>query len=66
MYAGPTTMALVAILFVLGLYVVHRLMAVAPDPLVVLPFQSVSYPRFHGVLGYLAPAGSRMVPDGSG
>lgn len=49
MYAGPVAMALVALLFVLGLYVVHRLTAVAPDPPVVLPFQSGWRPEEHAL-----------------
>ena len=40
MYAGVVVMAGAVGVLVLGLYALHRLAAVAPDPLGVLPFES--------------------------
>lgn len=52
MYAGVVVMVLVASLFIAGLYLVHRLIAVAPDPLTVLPFQSGWRPEEHALSRY--------------
>lgn len=52
MYGGLLGMALVASLFVGGLYTVHRLLAVAPDPVAVLPFQSGWRPEEHALSRY--------------
>lgn len=52
MYAGVVVMVLVASLFIAGLYLVHRLIAVAPDSLTVLPFQSGRRPEEHALSRY--------------
>lgn len=52
MYAGAAAMALVAVVFVAGLYGLHRLLALAPDPLAVLPFQSGWRPEEHALSRY--------------
>lgn len=52
MYAGVTTMALLAVLLVLLLYLGHRYTAVTADPLVVLPFQSGWRPEEHALARY--------------
>lgn len=52
MFTGAVTMAVVAIGFVVGLYLVHRFASVARDPLVVLPFQSGWQPQEHALSRY--------------
>lgn len=52
MYAGAVGMALVASLFVAGLYAVHRLLTIAPQPVIVLPFQSGWRPEEHALSRY--------------
>jgi NADH:ubiquinone oxidoreductase subunit 3 (subunit A) len=52
MYSGAVGMALVASLFVAGLYTVHRLLAIAPQPVTVLPFQSGWRPEEHALSWY--------------
>ncbi len=50
--AGLVMMALVAVVFLLGLYLVHRVAAVASDPFVALPFQSGWQPEEHALSRY--------------
>lgn len=52
MFSGAAGMALVASLIVAGLYLAHRLAAVATDPLTVLPFQSGWQPQEHALSRY--------------
>lgn len=52
MFMGLITMGLVAVAFVLGLYVLHRILAVVTDPLVVLPYQSGHRPEEHALSRY--------------
>ena len=52
MYAGVVVMAGAAGALVLGLYALHRLVAVAPDPLSVLPFESGWVPEQHALSRY--------------
>ena len=49
MYDGVVATMAVAVLAVAGLYLSHRLVAVAADPLVVLPFQSGWQPEEHAL-----------------
>ena len=52
MYAGVVVMASAVGVFVLGLYALHRLTAVAPDSLNVLPFESGWAPGQHALSRY--------------
>ena len=52
MFMGVITMAVIAATIVVGLYTSHRVAAVAPDPLVVLPFQSGWKPEKHALSRY--------------
>jgi len=49
MYTGVIVMALAASALALGLYMLHRISAVAADPLRVLPFQSGWRPEEHAL-----------------
>lgn len=52
MYAGVASMLLVCLVGGVGAYLLHRLTAVAPDPLVSLPFQSGWRPEEHALSRY--------------
>ncbi len=52
MYAGVVVMASAVGVLVLGLYALHRLTAVAPDSLIVLPFESGWAPEQHALSRY--------------
>ncbi len=52
MYAGALVMGVVAVLVVAALYVLHRLVAVTPEPLTALPFQSGWTPEEHALSRY--------------
>ena len=52
MYAGVVAMAGAVGVLVLGLYALHRLTAVAPDSLNVLPFESGWAPEQHALSRY--------------
>jgi NADH:ubiquinone oxidoreductase subunit 3 (subunit A) len=52
MYGGAVATGAVGVLFVAGLYLVHRFVAVSADPLVVLPFRSGSQPEEHALSRY--------------
>lgn len=52
MYTGVIVMAVAAGALVLGLYGLHRISAVAADPLVVLPFESGWRPQQHALSRY--------------
>lgn len=52
MYTGVVVTAVVAAVLVLGLYALHRIAAVAPDALTVLPFDSGSVPEQHALSRY--------------
>ncbi len=52
MYAGVVVTAVAAVALVLGLYVAHRISAVAADPLTVLPFDSGWRPAQHALSRY--------------
>lgn len=52
MYGGIVVMAGAAVTLVLGLYALHRLSAVAADPLLVLPFESGWAPEQHALSRY--------------
>ncbi|SDB80473.1 NADH dehydrogenase subunit A [Raineyella antarctica] len=52
MFWGTVVMGLVAVGFVLGLHLVHRLACVARDPLRVLPFRSGWPPQEHALSRY--------------
>lgn len=52
MYAGVVVMASAVGVLVLGLYALHRLTAVAPDSLNVLPFESGWAPEQHALSRY--------------
>ena len=54
MYAGVVVMAGAVGVLVLGLYALHRLVAVARDPLSVLPFESGWAPEQHALSRYHA------------
>ena len=52
MYAGVALVAVVAVLTVLGMYALHRVTAVAADPLHTLPFESGWVPQQHALSRY--------------
>ena len=52
MYAGVVVMASAVGVLVLGLYALNRLTAVAPDSLIVLPFESGWAPEQHALSRY--------------
>lgn len=52
MYTGLAGMTLVAALIIAGLYLLHRLVAVAAEPLTSLPFQSGWPPQQHALSRY--------------
>lgn len=52
MYAGVLTAGAAALLLVLGVYVAHRLVAVSPQPLGALPFESGLIPEQHALSRY--------------
>lgn len=52
MFMGVLAMAVIASALVLGIYALHRLVAVSSDPLVVLPFQSGWRPDEHALSRY--------------
>lgn len=52
MFDGALGMGLVSLLFVLSIYALHRFVAVASDPLHVLPFQSGWWPGEHALSRY--------------
>lgn len=52
MYAGVIVMAMTVLALTLGLYTLHRIAAVAADPLRVLPFQSGWRPDQHALSRY--------------
>lgn len=52
MYAGAAGMALVSALIVAGLYLAHRVVAIAASPLEGLPFQSGWRPEEHALSRY--------------
>ena len=47
-FAGAGVLLAAAVLGIVGLYLVHRLTAVHPDPVTVLPFLSGAEPEQHG------------------
>jgi NADH:ubiquinone oxidoreductase subunit 3 (subunit A) len=49
MYGGLLATAVLALLSVAGVYLAHRFVAVAADPVVVLPFQSGWQPEEHAL-----------------
>ena len=49
MYLGAVSMMLTALAGIAGLYLVHRLTAVAANPVVSLPFQSGWLPQQHAM-----------------
>lgn len=53
-YVGAAAMLLTALAAVGGLFLAHRLTAVAPEPLTSLPFQSGWEPRQHALSRYHA------------
>ncbi len=52
MYDGVLGMVIVSVVFVLGLHVAHRFLAVVNSPLEVLPFQSGWQPQEHALSRY--------------
>lgn len=52
MYSGVLVMGAVAAVLVLGVYVLHRFAAIAPDALQVLPFESGWAPEQHALSRY--------------
>lgn len=52
MYSGLIVTALAVMAFTLGLYALHRISAVAADPLRVLPFESGRVPEQHALSRY--------------
>ncbi len=52
MYAGVIVMAIAVLTLTLGLYLLHRAVSVAADPLLVLPFQSGWMPEEHALSRY--------------
>lgn len=54
MYEGVLGMTAVSVVFVLGLYLLHRVLAVSTDPLQVMPFQSGWWPEEHALSRYHA------------
>lgn len=52
MYEGVIGMVAVSVVFILGLYLVHRVSAVSSSPLEVLPFQSGWQPSEHALSRY--------------
>ena len=54
MYTGVVVVALTTAALVLGLYALHRIAAVAPDPVRVLPFESGWFPEQHALSRYHA------------
>ena len=52
MYAGLVVMAAAALLVVLGLYALHRIATISPEPLHVLPFESGWFPTQHALSRY--------------
>lgn len=52
MYTGVFVVAIAAVVLVLGLYALHRIAAVARDPLRVLPFESGWFPEQHALSRY--------------
>jgi NADH:ubiquinone oxidoreductase subunit 3 (subunit A) len=52
MYTGVVLTAITAVALVLGLHLLHKAMAVAPDPLLALPFESGWYPEQHALSRY--------------
>ena len=52
MYTGVVVTALAAAVLVFGLYALHRIATVAPDPLKVLPFDSGWRPEQHALSRY--------------
>ena len=52
MYDGVLGMAVVSLTFLLGLYLIHRFLAVTTDPLQVLPFHSGWQPQEHALSRY--------------
>ncbi len=52
MYQGVIGMTIASVVFVAGLYLLHRFTAVAADPLQVLPFQSGWSPEEHALSRY--------------
>ncbi|HZM55895.1 MAG TPA: NADH-quinone oxidoreductase subunit A [Acidimicrobiales bacterium] len=49
MYDGVIAIAVIPVLAVGALYLLHRFVAISPDPLVVLPFQSGLLPEEHAL-----------------
>ncbi len=52
MFDGVIGMVAISVAFVLGLYLVHRVSAIAASPLEVLPFQSGWLPSEHALSRY--------------
>ena len=52
MYSGVLVTGVAVVVLVLGLYVLHRIAAIAPDPLRVLPFESGQVPEQHALSRY--------------
>jgi NADH:ubiquinone oxidoreductase subunit 3 (subunit A) len=52
MYTGVVVTAIAAAVLVLGLYALHRIATVAPDPLKALPFDSGWRPEQHALSRY--------------
>lgn len=52
MYTGVAVMAVTVATVVLGLHALHRISAVAPEPLQVLPFDSGWLPQQHALSRY--------------
>jgi NADH-quinone oxidoreductase subunit A len=51
-FAGAGVLLAAAVLGIVGLYLVHRLTAVHPDPVTVLPFLSGAEPEQHALSRY--------------
>ena len=52
MYSSVLVTGFAVVVLVLGLYVLHRISAIAPDPLQMLPFESGQAPEQHALSRY--------------